>query len=245
MSKGRGSQRPELVEGPGVSALSLSKGGQHYRDPVPTLLQLDCSADPSTSRSRALTAGFATVWQQRAADRVVRHRDLHADPLPHLETSALHWPEPETEPAPPTSEAVALREQVVEELLGADVLLIGMPLYNYSLPSTLKAWLDRIHLPGVLAPAPGGSTQPLRGRPAVVVVTRGGVYDDGTPTAGWDHATPVLQIVLGEALGMDVHVVTASLTLADRIPELAGQRPRAEAELAAARAELDRLARTF
>ncbi|SDD48866.1 FMN-dependent NADH-azoreductase [Auraticoccus monumenti] len=209
---------------------------------MPTLLQLDCSADPTASRSRELTRVFADAWRRRGDGYVVRHRDLHADPLPHLESSALHWPVSDPGALGLDPEAVARQQQVIQELLAADVLLIGLPLYNYSLPSTLKAWLDRVHVPGVLAPTGAAPTQPLRGRPVVVATTRGGAYDPGTPTADWDHATPVLRIVLGEALGMDVHVVSASLTLAERVPEMAEHRERSRTEMGAARSELERLA---
>jgi FMN-dependent NADH-azoreductase len=113
------------------------------------------------------------------------------------------------------------------------VLLVGAPLYNYSLPSSLKAWIDHIHVPGVTTPF-DVDTQPLAGRPAVVVTSRGASYDPGTPTEGWDHAVPVLDLILGTALGMTVTVITTSLTLAETVPALAGQLERSRAELASA-----------
>jgi FMN-dependent NADH-azoreductase len=211
---------------------------------MPTLLHIDSSADLSHSRSRELTAAFAETWRARGDEFTVIRRDLHVDALPHLETAALHWPASARRPDAAVSEASqALLEEIVDELLRADVLLIGAPLYNYSLPSTLKAWIDRVHLPGVLAPAEPGGTQPLAGRPAVVVVSRGGVYDPGTPTADWDHSSPVLDIILGTALGMDVHRITASITLADEAPALAEYSDRARREFDEARSELTRLAR--
>ena len=76
----------------------------------------------------------------------------------------------------------------------------------------------------------------------MVVSSRGAGYDAGTPTEGWDHGVPVLQIILGAALGMAVAVIQTSLTLADRVPELAGRRERSDAELAAAHARATELA---
>jgi FMN-dependent NADH-azoreductase len=64
-----------------------------------------------------------------------------------------------------------------------------------------------------------------------VVTSRGGAYDDGTPTAGWDHATPVLEIVLGATLGMRVETIATNLTLSDRLPMLEAARERATREL--------------
>jgi FMN-dependent NADH-azoreductase len=79
-----------------------------------------------------------------------------------------------------------------------------------------------------------GDTQPLAGRQAVIVASRGGVYDEGTPTADWDHAVPVLKLILGNALGMSVSVISTSLTLAEVIPARVDDIPRSERELAAA-----------
>ena len=201
---------------------------------MPHLLHLDSSADGERSRSRAITATFAAAWRDLGAGYTVTHRDLHRDPLPHLADAALHWPPRlRREGAAPPAAAEALQEELIAELTSADVLLVGAPLYNYSVPSSLKAWIDHIHVPGVTAPF-DVPTQPLAGRPAVVVNSQGAAYDAGTPTEGWDHAIPVLELILGTALGMTLTVITTSLTLAETVPALAGQLGRSRAELARA-----------
>jgi len=209
---------------------------------MPSLLQLDSSMDLAHSRSRAVTAAFASAWREQGDDSTVTVRDLHRQPVPHLDDADLHWA-PHLRPAgsAPSAAAAARQDELIEELLRADVLLVGAPLYNWSLPSTLKAWVDHVHVPGRTAPF-DGATQPLAGRPAVVVASRGGSYDAGSPTEGQDHAVPALQLVLGNALGMDVTVLTTNLTLADRVPALADQRGRADAELAQALADARDLA---
>lgn len=201
---------------------------------MPHLLHLDSSIDPARSRSRAITAAFAEEWRERGDDFSVTYRDLHARPVPHLTDASSHWAPRLRRPGdgPPPAEE-ALQRVLIEELLGADVLLIGAPLYNYSLPSTLKAWIDHIHVPGSTAPF-DTADQPLAGRPAVVVTSRGAVYDQGTPTEGWDHAVPPLRLILEDALGMRITVITTNLTLADSVPALADQQERANAEFAAA-----------
>ncbi|MFJ4220834.1 FMN-dependent NADH-azoreductase [Curtobacterium luteum] len=209
---------------------------------MPTLLHIDSSADLAHSRSRALTAAFADAWRARGPEYTVVRRDLHVDQLPHLETSALHWAAADrTADEVVAPEAEALRQEVIDELLAADVVLVGSPLYNYTVPSTLKAWLDRVHIPGVLV----GDVQPLKDRPVVTVVSRGGTYEADTPTEGWDHGSPVLQIILGTALGMKHFPVTVSATLADRLPDLAPLADHAAAEFADARTTLERLATTL
>jgi FMN-dependent NADH-azoreductase len=212
---------------------------------MPSLLHLDSSADPVDSRSRAITAAFAEAWRAADPANTVVYRDLHRNPLPHLADASLHWAEGfRGEVAAEFRDAERLQREVLDELLAADVLLIGAPLYNYSLPSSLKAWVDHIHVPGVTAPF-GDVDRPLADRPAVVVTSRGGSYDAGTPTADWDHAVPVLRIILGEALGMDVSVITTSLTLAERLPGLEEQIPRSRRELAEAHDAAAALARTL
>jgi FMN-dependent NADH-azoreductase len=187
---------------------------------MPNLLHIDSSADLATSRSRAITAAFADAWRGLGDDHTITRRDLHVDQLPHLSDSALHWPPRLRQPGDaPDPAHEALQQTLIAELIAADVVLIGAPLYNYSVPSTLKAWIDQ---------------QPLAGRPAVIVTSRGGVYDVGTDTEGWDHATPVLDIILGKTLGMSLEVIATNLTLSDRLPMPEGSRERAEREFAEA-----------
>jgi FMN-dependent NADH-azoreductase len=207
---------------------------------VPHLLHLDSAASLRNSRSREITATFADTWRGRGPEYSVTYRDLHRDPLPHLADAVLHWPShlrPEgaasVDPAV-LAAAEALQDELVGELLGADVLLVGAPLYNYSVPSSLKTWIDHVHIPARTAPFVGAPTQPMAGRPAVVVSSRGASYDAGSPTDGWDHAVPMLELILGTALGMTVEVITTSLTLAETVPALAPELGRSRAELAAA-----------
>ena len=201
---------------------------------MPHLLHLDSSADLDSSRSRAIGATFVEAWLAADPQNTVTHRDLHTHPLPHLADASLHWPaHARPEGSNPPAAAEALQSELIVELLAADVLLVGAPLYNYSMPSTLKAWIDYIHVPGLTA----GEEQPLARRPAVIITSRGASYDEGSPTAGWDHAVPALQLVLGESLGMPVTVITTSLTLAETVPALADQAERGREELALAHDE--------
>ncbi|GAB3617675.1 NAD(P)H-dependent oxidoreductase [Okibacterium endophyticum] len=212
---------------------------------MPNLLHLDSSIDPANSRSRAITRTFSETWRQAGTQHTVTYRDLHADPIPHLPDAALHWaPRLRAPEAQPPVAAEVLQRELINELLAADVVLIGAPMYNYSLSSSLKAWVDHIHVPGVTTPA-DTDDRPLAGRHAVVVTSRGGAYDRGTPTEDWDHAVPVLRIVLGEALGMSVSVITTSLTLAESLPDLAEHVDRSRAELSAAHDEAQALAATL
>lgn len=181
---------------------------------MPTLLHLRSSADTRTSTSRALGDAFVEAWKERGDDRTVVVRDLHRDPIPHLADASLHWPARlRRADAGSFPEAEALQRELLDELIAADALLVEAPMYNYSLPSSLKAWIDHIHVPGITAPF-DEPTQPLAGRPAVILSSRGGSYAPGEPTAEWDHTIPPLRIVLADSLGMRVETVVAELTLA-------------------------------
>lgn len=209
---------------------------------MPQLLHLDSSADLDRSVSRAVTARFSDVWHSLGADHSVIYRDLHRDALPHLPTSALHWaPHLRTagEVAPP--EAEALQKELIDEVVSADVVVIGAPMYNWSVPSTLKAWIDYIHVPGITVPF-DAPTRPLEGKPVVIVSSRGNQYGPGTPDEGADHTVPQLQQVLGTALGMQVHLVLVDLTLAARVPAMAPLVPQSEASLASAHSAVADLA---
>jgi FMN-dependent NADH-azoreductase len=179
-----------------------------------------------------ITSAFADAWTALGADHVVVARDLHADPPPHLPSSALHW-EAGVMPGerPPAWEAG--QRVLIDELLAADVLLVAAPMYNYSMPSTLKTWVDHVHVPGVTAGFPADEL-PLRGRPAVLVSSRGAAYGPGDNPPEWDHGTAALEVVLGASMGMATERITTHLTLAADLDVLAPRRDEGEASLAAA-----------
>lgn len=120
----------------------------------------------------------------------------------------------------------------------------GGLLHSSPMPSTLKAWVDYIHLPAVTAPFDDpASQQPLAGRPAVLVSTRGGVYDPGTSTEFDDHALPALTLILANALGMTVETIVATRTLSERCGAPAAEVAKQHEELAAAHESATQAAR--
>lgn len=167
------------------------------------ILQLDSSANLNSSASRRLTAEFAQRWVAAAPAREIRRRDLHTNPLPHLPTNTLHFtaprrPEDGIEPSP---EAARLQDELIDELSGAAQIVIGAPMYNFSMPSTLKAWLDYVHVLGATSPQTEGIA-PLRSKPVTIVSSR------ATPTGADQPADFVLGplfTILGDFMSMDVH----------------------------------------
>ncbi len=183
------------------------------------LLHIDSSLRTASSRSRILSARFAEAWREANPEGVVTYRDLAADPLPHLDEIAFAANvTPEEDRTPEQRAARALTDSVVGEVLAADTIIVGMPLYNFGAPSTLKAWVDRLVVPGVTIGPEGGT---LGGRRVVFATSRGGGYGPGTPREGWDHGEPWLRHALSTiGLDGDLEFVTAELTLARESPAM-------------------------
>jgi FMN-dependent NADH-azoreductase len=193
-----------------------------------TLLHLDSSIFPAgASASRAVTEVFRRSWLEQHPGGTVIYHDLTADPVPHISAAAhnaaLVAPEDRTSDQ---AAAFATRIGLVEEVERADAVLIGAPMYNYSIPSTLKAWLDNIVLVGRTAATPNSR---LTGKPVTVVASRGGSYAPGTPRAGLDYVQNYLTAVLADTLGMRLDVILAELTRAPVNPAMAHLVPLYEA----------------
>ncbi len=204
------------------------------------LLHIDSSIQGDSSISRALTARAAARWHAAHPGSSVTYRDLATDPIPHFSQASN---EARSVPAEQHNEAqaaaAALSAELVGEIIDADTILLGLPLYNFGPPSTVKAWVDHLIVPGLsMDPATGEGK--LDGREFIVLQARGGGYGEGTPREGWDHAQAWLPH--GVALtGLDPRFITAELTLADVNPQMADLRDLAAASLKAAEAEVDEL----
>lgn len=207
-----------------------------------TLLHVDSSADPVNSRSRELTALFASTWLASGEGRSVTYRDLHRNPVPHLSDAGLHYaPRLRTGTETPSPAAEALQQELIAEVTAADVVVIGAPMYNWSIPSSLKAWIDHLHVLGTTAPF-DTPDQPFAGKPVVIISSRGLTYGPGAKDEGLDYTVPPLVQVCGKALGMKVDVVTADLTLVGRIAPLDAFTEQAAAGAEATRARVIELA---
>jgi FMN-dependent NADH-azoreductase len=187
-----------------------------------TLFRLDSSIRHEQSVSREVADAVERAWRDQRPEVEVIRRDLAVSPVPAdawaLAVSAGAVAEAERSPG--QRDAVTLASSLADELLAADAVLVAAPLYNFGVPHHLKAWIDVVITDPRLAPG----TTPLQGRPATIVVARGGGYGAGTPREGWDHATPYLVRIFSDVFGADVTVVTAELTLADVNPHMADLR---------------------
>jgi FMN-dependent NADH-azoreductase len=168
-------------------------------------------------------------------------RDLAGDPLPYLTWHhAVAARIPADQRTSDQHDAVERTTAVTDELFGADVLLLSVPLYNWGLPAHVKSWIDHLYVDERLH----ATEHPLAGRLAVLVNPRGGSYAPGAPRAGWDHVEPYLRQILAEHLGLDLTVITPEFTLAGVSPRMADfvedkEKSVAKAHEAAGRAAAD------
>jgi len=146
------------------------------------LLHLDSGIQGGASVSRILSDAIVGRLRAQRPDLEYSYRDLVADPLPHLTLDAFA-----------TSEA----QGVLAEFQAAEIVVIGASMYNFTVPSQLKAWIDRILVAGQTFRYTAGGVQGLAsGKQVIVALARGGIYSDG-PTAAMEHAETYLRGVLG------------------------------------------------
>ncbi|MEU9874793.1 FMN-dependent NADH-azoreductase [Streptomyces phaeochromogenes] len=208
-----------------------------------TLLHLDSSVFPGpASASRAVTDAFRKSWEAQHPEGTVIYRDLSVNPVPHITADAhsAGFADP-SERTPEQAAAFAARVKFIEELEQADAVLIGAPMYNFSIPSTLKAWLDNVILVGRTA----GDTPSAKGTPVTVVASRGGSYAPGTPREGYEYVQNYLEAILKDMLGLDLEFIVPELTMAPHVPAMSELVPLFEASRAKALQEAADKARTL
>ena len=182
-----------------------------------TLFRLDASINPANSSSRAIADIVEAEWQAANPGGAVVRRNLGTEPLPSTAwTGAVGagWT-PEEARTGEQRAALALAAGLAEELRSAEAALLAVPLYNYGVPQHVKAWIDV-----VVAGAKSANEALLDGKPAVLVVVRGGAYGPGTPREGWDHSTGYLRRILADVWGADLTLVEREFTLVGVNPAL-------------------------
>ncbi|SFK96822.1 FMN-dependent NADH-azoreductase [Lysobacter sp. cf310] len=154
------------------------------------LLHIDSSALGANSVTRELSAAVVARWQDALPALQVEYRDLDAEPIPHLTGRTLAKADP--------AEADE-GERVIQQFLDADVIVIGSPMYNFGISSTLKAWIDRVAVAGrTFRYTEAGPEGLAKGKRVIVATGRGG-FHTGAPS---DFQEPYLRQVLG-FLGID------------------------------------------
>ena len=203
-----------------------------------TLLHIDASPRGTRSRSRTLGRDFLAAWAEAHPDGRIVTRDVGHEPPPLVTES---WVEGAFAPAAQQSSAaraaIAVSDHYVDELLSSDMLVITTPIYNLSLPASLKAWIDQIVRVGrTFGLGTAGFEGLARNKRALILVSSGSDFRPGTPGNAYNFLEPYLRAVLGFIGITDVKFIYAhSQNQADTVGAEAYRE---------ARAELDTLART-
>jgi FMN-dependent NADH-azoreductase len=162
------------------------------------LLHVDSSILGAGSVSRALSAEIVADQQRRHADLVVTYRDLGAEPVGHLSGAHLAAFQGAVPESAAVSHDVALGLAALEEFLAADIVVIGAPMYNFSIPSQLKAWIDRLAVAGKTFHYTDKGPEGLAGGKTVIVASsRGGFYGPDSQAAFLDHQETYLRGIFG------------------------------------------------
>ena len=176
------------------------------------LLHIDSSPLGGNSVSRQLTQRIVAQWRATHPGTVVEYLDLAADAPSHLSIDSLGFS------AGPNAEGLSnvqrreneVSEKLVSQFLAADVIVVGAPMYNFSVPTQLKAWIDRVAQVGRTFKYTEKGPQGLAGGKTVIVASsRGGVYSTNPALAGLDHQESYLRTVFGFFGITDIQFVRA------------------------------------
>lgn len=178
------------------------------------LLRIDSSANPANSVSKKLADEFVEQWLAKHPQSVVMHRDLSQDLPPHFTAETLNA----LMSGDHSNPAVALSNQLIEELQQADMVLISTPMYNFGIPSTLKAYFDHVTRAGVTFKyTEQGPVGLLEDKQAVAIIASGGDYRTA-PANSMNFVDGYLQTILGFIGIAQVELIHAA-GLAVRRPE--------------------------
>jgi FMN-dependent NADH-azoreductase len=160
------------------------------------LLHIDSSVLGPHSVSRQVSAAIVDRLRKATPGLDIVYRDLTLMPLEHL--SGSHLAAPAAVPEPALQQDLAAGQAALNEFLAADIVVIGAPMYNFTIPSQLKAWIDRIVVAGKTFKYGAQGAEGLAGDKRVIVaISRGGIYGAGTPAAAGEHLETYLRWVFG------------------------------------------------
>jgi|ERR1700722_11150127 len=162
------------------------------------LLHIDSSITGPGSVSRTLSAGIVAAQRQLHPGVEVIYRDLAAEPVDHLTGAHLAAAQGASPEAPALQRDLASGQAALEEFLAADIVVVGAPMYNFGIPSQLKAWIDRLAVAGkTFRYTANGPLGLAGGKTVVVASSRGGFYGPETPIASLDHQESYLRGIFG------------------------------------------------
>lgn len=178
------------------------------------LLHVDSSINGAASVSRGLTRQVVQQWLAGHPDTEVEYLDLAVDTPTHFSADALGIRRPNSDNISEAEQREnALSETLVSQFLAADVIVVGAPLYNFSIPSQLKAWIDRLAQAGrTFRYTENGPEGLATGKTVIAVLSRGGVYSTSEAGQAMEHQESYLKTVFGFFGITDIRIVRAEGT---------------------------------
>jgi FMN-dependent NADH-azoreductase len=174
------------------------------------LLHIDSSISGELSVSRRLTAAIVEMSKASVPGLEVIRRDLNADPIPHLDSRLLPSVRPATTPEATIAHPDHKGADALDEFLAADIVVIGAPMYNFTVPSQLKAWIDRILIAGkTFRYSAEGPVGLAGGKRVIIASSRGGLYAPGMPYEANDFQERYLRAVFAFIGIEDVEIIRA------------------------------------
>jgi len=190
------------------------------------LLHIEVSPQGENSISRSISKEFLAAFNEKNPNAVIITHDLATETMPHLDGETINAGyTPEADRSAEAQAKHAYRLGLIQEVNEAKNILISTPMWNFAVPSVLKAWIDQIIIPGAVN---------VTGK-VTVIVSQGGSYAEGAPRAGWDWQSGYLKQVFNSIGATDVEVILSEFGLAGVVPSMADFADHKVASIAAAK----------
>jgi FMN-dependent NADH-azoreductase len=179
---------------------------------VVKILHIDSSPRGERSHSRELSKEFVSAWKVAHPEDAIAYRDLGHHPVPHVDEAwiAAAFSPPETH-TPELTEALRISNELVDEFLAADRYVFGVPMYNFNIPSTFKAYIDQIvRINRTVALDAQGFKGLVQGKKAVIITARGGDFSATSPFLAYDFQEPYLRAIFGFIGLTDIQFINAN-----------------------------------
>jgi FMN-dependent NADH-azoreductase len=206
-----------------------------------SLLYITSSPQGQNSQSIALAQAFLAAFKNTHPDHKVITRDLNAEPIPHVDGEALFAGYTPEEKRPDSMQKKHdFRLKLIDEISKVDEILVAVPMWNWSIPSVLKAYIDQLIMPGVF----DNYTKKLAGKRVTVALATGGGYSPDSWHPEWDFATGYLKHIFTAMGSTDVEVIRTEYTLAGIVPGMEAMIDKKEQSFKDAKVAVESRART-
>lgn len=176
------------------------------------ILHIDSSPRGERSHSRELSKEFVSGWRAAHPEDAIAYRDIGHHTIPHVNEAwiAAAFSPPETH-TPELTEALRISDELIDEFLAADRYVFGVPMYNFNIPSTFKAYIDQIvRANRTFAVDAQGLRGLVEGKKAVIITARGSDFSATSPFAAYDFQEPYLRAIFGFIGITDIQFINAN-----------------------------------